>query len=177
MLLSNIFHIPTTTRDKIPAFFCIPIVVLYPEFQLSRSYGVTRVFFKAKNGEKWPLVRPVTFDLLTYDLDLWHSTRYTQDTSSVKISDWYSIGKMVKSCWLTDSLTASLTHQQSHFNGWAMPPKKWQFYFLRFFLFLLWSYIQNFSSLGPTVWPEFFFKAENGEKWPLVWPVTFDLLT
>ena len=62
-------------------------MVLYLEFQLSRSYGVTQVFFKAENGEKLPLVPPVTFDLLTYDLDLWHSTSYTQDKSSVKISD------------------------------------------------------------------------------------------
>ena len=81
--------------------------------------GVTRVFFKAENGEKWPLVWPVTFDLLAYDLDLWHSTRYTQDTSSVKISDWYSIGKMVKSCWLTDSLTAWLPHSPTKSLQWV----------------------------------------------------------
>ena len=32
-----------------PAFFCIPIVVICTELQLSSCYGATRVFFKAKN--------------------------------------------------------------------------------------------------------------------------------
>ena len=80
-------------------FFCIPILVLQCERNL--CFIRKRII--------WLIFGHVTFDLLIHDLDLLHSTRYTQDTSSVKISGWYFIGKMVKSCWLTDSLTHSPT--------------------------------------------------------------------
>ena len=62
---------------------------------------------KVKNAQNWPIFWPVTFDLLTFDLDFWHVTSYTHDTYTVKVSSRYSIGKGMKSCWLTDSLTDS----------------------------------------------------------------------
>ena len=75
-----------------------------------------------KNARKWPHFRPVTFDLLTYDLDPLGVTRYYQDTCCVKISSRSSNGNMVKSWWLPDSLTHWLTENVTS-KGWAMPPK------------------------------------------------------
>ena len=72
---------------------------------------------KVKNAQNWPIFWPVTFDL-----DFWHVTSYTHDTYTVKVSSRYSIGKGMKSCWRTDSLTDSLT--KSIVKGERCHPKK-----------------------------------------------------
>ena len=68
------------SKKQFYTFFGTLIAALIPNFQLSRCYGVrgVRAFI-----QKWPLFWPVTFDLLTNDLDLWGVTRYYQDTSFV----------------------------------------------------------------------------------------------
>ena len=61
-------------------FFAPPIG---SQSQINSSLGATvwEEFAKVrKNDPKWPHFRPVTFDLLTYDLAPLGVTRYTQDT-------------------------------------------------------------------------------------------------
>ena len=109
---------------------------------------------KVKNAQNWPIFWPVTFDLLTFDLDFWHVTSYTHDTYTVKVSSRYSIGKGMKSCSLTHSLTDSLT--KSIVKGERCHPKtvfewiSWIMEYRVFRVFKFWKSINPIENYAPS---------------------------
>ena len=99
-----------------PAFFSIPIVVLYPEFQLSRSYGVTRVFLKPKMAKNdllfhpWPLTfwpMTLTFGIPQGIPKTHHLWKFQTDTPLGRW--WKAVDSLSLTAWLTASLTNKVT--------------------------------------------------------------------
>ena len=91
-------------------YFSFSLKSVWPEF-----------VFKAKNGKKLALFRPM---------------RYTRNTSSVNISNWNSIWKMLKSRGLTHWLTNKVTSM----GEWCHPKKLTSYIFPQ---------VANTSGLSP----------------------------